>query len=143
MTRNVEVHPTAPPIMSRILVCFPEVDVSRVIITYGGAIWVPSGNRISRELFAHECVHIEQQDAVGTDAWWDHYFVDPEFRYEQELVAHRAEVNAFVKRHGGGTKKCRAYREECARRLSGAMYGNVRTYSQVMNDLLHIETRVA
>lgn len=42
-------------------------------------------------LIKHEKVHLQRQNEVGADAWWEKYLVDHDFRYAEEVLAHRAE----------------------------------------------------
>ncbi len=80
-----------PPNFEAIHKVFPMADGLGVIFAYAPYIFVPSGNSLPPELIAHEQVHIDRQTAMGVDAWWQRYLVDVEFRYLEELLAHRAE----------------------------------------------------
>ena len=66
-----------------------------VIITYGDTIYTKSGH-ISPDLVVHEMTHIEQQNKVGPDIWWDKYFSDKDFRLSQEVEAYSNQAK-FIK----------------------------------------------
>jgi hypothetical protein len=63
-----------------------------VIYAYGDTIYNPHRIYIPNHLMGHEAVHIARQMQGGADAWWDKYIADDEFRYAEELVAHRMEL---------------------------------------------------
>ena len=62
------------------------------IFTYGNKIYTPG--RLSRSLLVHEKTHVRQQLKMGVETWWEKYIEDREFRFHQELEAHRAEFRA-------------------------------------------------
>ena len=101
------------------------------IFTWGDTIFSPFGDKIPTYLIAHEQVH-ERQQAGDPQAWWDRYLVDLQWRYEQELEAHRVEYNTFCISPEAlmNRNKKRAFLKNLARRLSSPMYGNVATYQQ-------------
>ena len=114
-----------PPIKDRILEAFPAVRARRgVIFSWGSIIYNPHNVAIPPALRAHEAVHEVQQNGDPL-AWWERYIADPAFRYEQELLAHRAEWRAQPNRAAR-----RAGLVEIARRLSSPMYGGLITFDQ-------------
>lgn len=95
-----------PPNFAIIEAVFPHANAPGVIFAYDGDIYAPSGGTIPLALIAHENVHLERQRAMGPgmnavtqwsgpDLWWDRYLRDPEFRYQEELLAHAAEFKAL------------------------------------------------
>lgn len=88
-----------PPNFDKILAAFPGAANRGVIFAYGDTIYSPSGVTIPPALIAHEEVHGQRQrlmyaqDAVSR--WWEQYISDPEFRYDEELHAHAAELNVL------------------------------------------------
>lgn len=92
-----------------------NVRGKRAIFCYGNTIFNPSRIKITTQLLAHEGVHSAQQ---GRDpsAWWLRYLADVDFRLNQEVPAHRAELAA-----GGDL-------DEIAQRLSSALYRNMVDY---------------
>lgn len=118
-----------PPNIDAIREVFPLTGSE--IFAWGDTIFNPSGDKIPSWLIAHEQVH-ERQQAGDPQAWWDRYLVDKQWRFEQELEAHRVEYNTFCISPWalGNRNKKRAFLKELARRLSSPMYGNVATYQQ-------------
>lgn len=134
-----------PPIYDQIVEVFPFVKtVTGAYFSWGSRIYNPDGVDISKHVLAHEAIHGQRQldtkpqsykglnfgqdfDDLCIRAWWDKYLVDPQYRYKEELVAHRAEYGAFR-----GSHKDPKLREwvlrQCAERLSSAFYGNIVTY---------------
>ncbi len=92
-----------PPNFEEILKVFPRAGDYGVIFAWGYTIFNPSAVKISPPLMAHEEVHgRRQRDADYTDhavdLWWHDYLTDPEFRYQEEVLAHAAEFRAQTPR---------------------------------------------
>ena len=83
-----------PPNFAQIVAVFPMARAPTVIFAYAPNIYVPSGKEIPPALVAHETVHIERQQKIGVELWWEKYLADPQFRFDEELLAHRAEFRA-------------------------------------------------
>jgi hypothetical protein len=83
------------------------------IFTYGNKIY--TSGRLSKSLLAHEKTHVRQQLKMGVEVWWEKYILDKEFRFQQELEAHRVEYMM-----GGNLKVI-------AERLASPLYGNLTT----------------
>jgi hypothetical protein len=64
-----------------------------VIFTGKGNIYTNS--IIAPQMVAHEETHIRYQNEMGTQEWWEKYFTDIDFKYQQELEAHRNEYKYF------------------------------------------------
>jgi hypothetical protein len=94
-----------------------------VIFSYAPHIYVPSGNRLTPQLRAHEAVHLEQQ-GTDPDGWWARYLTDDLFRLEQEVEAHRAEWRTAQRVIADRNRKSRE-RLAIARRLTSPMYGGM------------------
>lgn len=104
-----------------------------VIFSWGDRIYNPERINIPKQIIEHEEVHGARQttDDKAIWAWWDRYLIDPSFRFEEELIAHRVEYRAYCKRHrGGGAQK--KYLDFTARRLSSPLYGNVVTHNEAI-----------
>ena len=63
-----------------------------IIITYGESIHCINDLSNRPDLIVHEQTHIDQQTKYGVEAWWDRYFIDKEFRLDQEVEAYRNQV---------------------------------------------------
>lgn len=86
-----------PPNYDAIKERFPVVTGrSTVVFAHHPNIHAPSGNRLPPEIIAHEQVHMVRQQLVGVDAWWERYLHDTEFRFHEELLAHRAEYQCLA-----------------------------------------------
>lgn len=75
-----------------------KVDFSSgLVFAYYPYIHVYSG-RLSDDLVAHESVHLERQAQMGVEIWWDRYLNDEKFRFNEELLAYKAQYQ-FVLKH--------------------------------------------
>ena len=101
----------------------------REIFAYGDTIYNPSGGNVSRSLLAHEMVHSVQQ-GTDPDAWWDRYLVDPPWRFQQELEAHRAEYRHVVESGAYSRNQRRAILKQIAKRLASPLYGRLASYEK-------------
>jgi len=113
-----------PPNYEEIIKYFPWVAKrENVIFTYDGILYVPSGNKISLDLMAHEETHVKQQKEMGVKEWWDLYYIDPEFRLTQELEAYTNQYKYGVENYN------RHYRRQLLKKviedLSGPLYGHI------------------
>lgn len=108
-----------PPIIDRIREKFAITETT--VFTWGDTVFVPSGNRLGDDVEAHEMIH-EQQQAGDPITWWDKYLEDPEFRFNQELAAYRAQWKYFSK--GKGREQTFRFLNRIASDLSGKIYGN-------------------
>lgn len=73
-----------------------EVNDSETIYTYGNVIYNPAELTLPEEIIEHERVHMGQQKSMGgPDAWWELYFVDKNFRYDQEVDAYGKQLAVF------------------------------------------------
>ena len=120
-----------PPNYDEVVARFPFARNQGVIFTYGQTIYNPSDISISAALKCHESVHAQRQgeDEEGIREWWRRYLDEPMFRFEEELLAHRAEYRAF-KGWEKNPRKVAQELESIAARLSGPLYGNVLTLAK-------------
>lgn len=124
-----------PPIYDAIVQVLPDAANPGVIFAYGGRVYGRGIKKVlSRELDAHERVHIERQGS-DPDAWWRQYLTDPEFRYVEELLAHRAEYETFCRRHANQIKRIQ-YARLVAKKLSSGLYGAGVTLAEAEQDIL-------
>lgn len=108
-----------------------DIAGRKPIFCYGNIIHNPHKLVITPSLNAHEESHSVRQLSMGVEEWWDRYIADPRFRFEEELLAHRAE---WAKLKDGppmmsATQQRKAL-AQLARRLSGPLYGNLKTPEQ-------------
>lgn len=90
-----------PPLLEAIAEAFPHRGPG-VIYAFGDRIYNPSGQMIPPALIAHELAHCERQrvfrldeSAIGIEQWWRQYLKDPDFRYQEELYGHAAELRTL------------------------------------------------
>lgn len=117
-----------PPIFEDIARIFPGAHNINVVFAYDNAIYNPSGNEIPPELMAHETVHIERQNEIGVNEWWAMYLSDAAFRFQEELLAHIAEYNAYCEQRPSRQLK-RKFLHQIATRLSSKLYGRMISYN--------------
>lgn len=118
-----------PPNFAQIAFNFPEAHRPGVIFAYAPYIYAPSGN-VPPELVAHEQVHIDRQNQIGVEEWWNRYLADAEFRFKEEVLAHRAEYQ-YLCQHGSRQLRRRAAKE-LANRLCSPLYGKMCTKAQAV-----------
>lgn len=124
-----------PPNFEAIAAVLPDARKPCVIFAYGDVIYNPAGNKIPPCLLAHEAVHGRRQLEMGIETWWQRYLDDVNFRYTEELLAHRAEFQSASL--GVKIKEKRGkILAPIARRLAGPLYGKARTYDQAKRDIL-------
>ena len=104
-----------------------------IIFTYAGIISNCSG-RMTEDLLAHENHHIKQQEVIGSDSWWGYYLENAEFRYHQELECYQLQY-IWAKNNIKSKEEVFKSLFFYAKSLSGKMYGNIRTFSEVMKDI--------
>ena len=114
-----------PPNIDDIREAFPLTG--NEIFAYDNVIYHPGPGHLTAPLIAHECVHFAQQgdDPAG---WWARYLEDAEFRYDQELEAHREELRVFVKltrRRDAHWKYARQLGERLASPVYGVRHRNI------------------
>lgn len=127
-----------PPNWSELVKAFPVGGLRGVLVTYGDAIYVPNGGKVSPQLHAHEGAHAYRQvhgDFGGPDGWWALYMRDPEFRLREELIGYRAQLESH-RSWGFGRKAIEGYAKSLARHLSGPIYGNLISESKALKQIL-------
>lgn len=126
-----------PPNFAAIHRVFPGASGEGVIFAYAPDIYSMYVTDIPPELIAHESVHIERQAAhpYGVEAWWYRYlYGEMEWRYNEELLAHRAEYQKLCEiaptRH-----MRRAALKVIGRKLAAPLYGKMVTTDRAMKDI--------
>lgn len=131
-----------PPNFDKVAAAFKDAARPGVIFCYGDTIYNPSGNKLSDSLIAHENVHSARQ-GKDPDGWWGRYIADPQFRFIEELLAHRVEY--AVASRGMTRNQRRQCLRPIARRLSSSLYGGLVSPDQAKLLILHadVETEAA
>ena len=105
-----------------------------VIFTYNNKIY--SKYPISEDLVKHELVHIRQQNDFigGSDAWWNKYLEDKEFRLNQELEAYRKQFR-WSKANIKDRNRLFNILRHSAIDLSSSMYGDILSYEEALKEI--------
>lgn len=137
---------THPPNIAEIEAAFPDVSKTpTVLYTYGDTIYTTSLGEIPVWIIEHEKVHSQRQYELGAskygttskhkiydlgaEIWWYKYLRDPEFRLEEELLAHRVELDVFSRFYTDRNTR-RIYLKSIAKRLSSGMYGRMVSFEK-------------
>lgn len=119
-----------PPLFDEIKAVFPAADNVGVLFSWQDRIYwpKPNGADISAALYAHEAVHGRRQAEYvdGVEGWWRRYLVDKDFRFEEEILAHKAEYAEFCRNSVRNQR--RMYLHSVASRLASALYGRMIPY---------------
>lgn len=120
-----------PPNYAAIAKAFKIEGDSSVVFTYGETLYVPGGTKVSldKPLMKHEETHVRQQRAMGVEAWWERFLIDPEFRFEQELEAYREQYRSMAALPLGMRV---AYLTHISKALAGEIYGNLMTWPEAL-----------
>ncbi len=118
-----------PPNINEIRKVFGGAVGKEVIFAWGDTIYNPSGMDIPPELMAHEKVHGDRQrgDVLG---WWRRYLMEPDFRFVEELIAHKVEYQYLLE--CGNRQQRRRALKTIAKRLSGPLYNRACTFKQAV-----------
>lgn len=138
-----------PPLFDEILKVFPKAAGPGVIFAWGDTIFNPSGIEIPPALLAHEEVHGHRQrnlsyDSVSSNVeeWWQKYLADPEFRYNEELHAHAAELNSLKRSVKDRNQRARLMQATAVRLLAPLYsYGVPKSLNQAIADLRFVVER--
>ena len=120
--QRMEIVKGYPPNIDQITKAFPQSRRPGIIFAYGDKIYVPSGNDLSEHLKVHEAVHGIRQQRLGVELWWNKYIEDRSFRFNEELLAHRAEYASMIK-DTPNRKQRRLALKAVASRLASPLYG--------------------
>lgn len=137
MNTTPEVVISYPPIIDDIVKVFPSVKQTRgVIFSWGAQVFNPDNIHITNSLLEHEWVH-RQRQTENEDSilkWWELYLTDMEFRLNEEILGHKAEL-----KHELWLIKDRNRRNmimhHIAARLAGPIYGNIISLSEAKRRL--------
>lgn len=113
-----------PPLIEEIDRVF-HVRGKSILYAWGDVIYNPMAAVVPGYLLAHEQAHGEEQGSE-VEGWWRRYLVDPEFRLQQEVIAHRAEYKYLASR-AINRKDRRAALPYVAKKLSSPLYGRLVT----------------
>lgn len=124
-----EIIVSYPPNIEEIKAVFPAVtSTSGIIFAWGNTIYNPNNVPLSEALCAHEYIHGSRQtsDENAIIKWWRTYLEDPEFRINEEILGHKAELSVELTNILDRNQRNKIV-NLIAQRLSGPVYGNVIT----------------
>lgn len=125
-----------PPNFAELRKAFKIAGNRFVVFSYGDTIYSPQGPKLHRAIIAHEEAHGRRQLAIGVTTWWDRYIAEIPFRFEEELIGHRAEWQAFKNDVPfPSVTMQRKYLDFVSKRLSGELYGGIVGYEQAMREI--------
>lgn len=120
---GVEIVVGKPPVFD---VCQEKFGIKyeSTYFAYDGKIYTSNADNITEDIVVHEKVHHRQQEeAGGTEKWWNKYLADDKFRLSQELEAYKTQYSFL---------KGKLNREELAKyvyfwslNLAGKAYGGI------------------
>lgn len=117
-----------PPNFEIISLAMPKAGRDHTY-SYGGKIYNPSGKELPVEIQYHELIHWEQQQEMGgSDAWWNEYCINPDFRLDQEMEAYCRQYRYMRERTEAPNSFWKWMRESMALALSGEEYGSLISY---------------
>lgn len=111
------------------------VSWDRTVVAYGDTIH-SARLPLPADIEVHERVHLRQQGytQAGAAVWWKKYLDDPQFRYEQELEAYRAQYQ-FLRKTVKDRNALTQRTHKLAQLLSSPMYGEVVTLSEALKEI--------
>ena len=125
-----------PPNYAEIVERIPSAANKGVVFTYGQTLYAPGRKHIGKPLMIHEETHAGRQGPTEGTArsWWRDYLNSQEFRFHEELLAHRAELKEY-QRTTKDRNKLAWHFHDLAVRLSSPLYGNIITYTEARRAL--------
>ena len=124
-----------PPNFDAIVAVIPRAANSNVMFTYGDTIYAPGGGDISDWLVAHEEIHCFRQ-GHDPEGWWKRYLVDIQFRFNEELIAHRVEWRTWMNMGARNRHERLRMMRIIAGRLSGPLYGGLVNFENARSLIL-------
>ena len=112
-----------PPNYDALLKAFPAIKGKNVLFSYGNKLYNPGSIMVPEFLIVHEQTHGTRQ-VKDVEGWWEQYIADPEFRLEEELMAHYMEQR-FRLGLALNRRERRAILKQTAERLASPIYGPV------------------
>lgn len=125
MTSSPQIIKSLPPNFSDIVKVFPMARGVNVIFAHYPNIYT-RGHGLTPELVAHESVHLERQKEMGVKDWWAKYLSDPQFRYDEELLAHVAEYKHLCTMLSVAAKREKALKH-VTNKLASGLYNHMVT----------------
>lgn len=118
----MKTSPQKPPNYEEISKHF-DVKDKPIVYTYGDTIYnVPEGYVVPNHLMMHEFTHSKFQ-GDNPEEWWNKYFIDKDFRLEQELSAYA--IQYHYARENTTTKNADKLLDMISHDLASEVYGSI------------------
>jgi len=124
-----------PPNFEEIAKGIPEARIEGVTFAWEDIIYVPTGGQISDHLMAKLKALGDRQIKIGVGLWWTQYINDRLFRYDEELIGHRAEYSSIVSEFPNRNQRRRALKY-VARKLASPFYGCPGGWKRAADDIM-------
>ncbi len=128
----MKVSENYPPNYAQYKEYFPSLKEFHPVFCYGDTIHNPFKVNLTPDILKHEEVHMKQQGNF-IDIWHNKYFLDPEFRLQQEVEAYAVQYR-FIKQFMKG-KLLDWGLDQMAHSLSSELYGNLLTFGQAKSKI--------
>jgi hypothetical protein len=122
-----------PPIYDALVAKFNVNWDTGLIVAYDGKIH--SKDYIAPQKIIHERTHLDRQATLGNDVWWKLYLDNDVFRFEEEVLAYKAEAN-FIKKNIKNREDRFHMIRDIAICFSSDMYGKMITQQEALTLLL-------
>lgn len=120
--KEIEVIHEKPEIYERLHRTFNVEWDKGIIIAYNGKIYCKF-NPPPQKIY-HESIHLNEQEKLGNEIWWEMYITNDKFRLDEELKAYRAEVR-FIRKAIKNRNDAFEMIRRIAHDLSSQIYGNI------------------
>lgn len=115
-----------------------QMTKKSLVFTYFDAIY--TATTMPTDLFVHEAVHYARQGNGKNEKlakeWWLRYCSDAEFRYQEELMAYKEQYKYILSQVKGNRAIAFEHAKRLAYDLSGAIYGNLTSFPNALNDII-------
>lgn len=119
-----------PPVYDQCVELF-GISWNNTVFAYGDTIHCKSIDKLTDHLIEHEMVHLKQQGG-NPQVWWERYFVEGNFRLEQEIQAYQREYR-YLRGKSFNKEELHKLVRMWAINLSGGFYGDLTTYKEAYN----------
>jgi hypothetical protein len=118
------------------------------LFAYGNDLYNPGGWQIPNHLMVHEethglrqIVYTEDGEVLGVEGWWKMYLEDSRFRFDEELMAYKAQYQYFC-RWKSNVRKQTEFLCNLAVELSSELYGNLIGVEDAMKAIAREEEKM-
>ena len=123
---NVEIIKGPFPGFEEVKKEFPDIEEKNTVFAFGNKIYIP--HKVGEDIIAHEMVHCRRQGYTedGAKDWWIKYYEDNNFRFNEELIAYKAQYQFFKQYAKNNDRETLwKYGMNLAAYLTGPLYKNM------------------